>query len=138
MATSCWYLNLSPLQEPFDVGLDEAGRAQCGFNIVARKRPSGTFVQELLAVLEAAGVGTEKANLFGTSAATIPSGAGPFLSIRPTGGVAPEGTHNHGIGAYRRPGAQILVRAETYAAAEGMALAAYAALIGIRNQELSA
>jgi len=134
----CWYLDLSPLQEPFDIGLDEAGRAQCGFNIVARKRPSGTFVQELIAVLVAAGVGTEKVNLFGTSASAIPTGNGPFLSLRPTGGTAPEGTHNQGAGAYRRPGAQILVRAKTWVAAEAMALAAYNALLAVRNQAVSA
>jgi len=135
----CWYLNLSPLQEPFDLGeLDDAGRAQCAFNLLARKRPSGTFLQELIQALEDAGVGIEGTNIFGTSAAVIPTGPGPFLSIRPTGGMAPEGTHNDGAGAYRRPGVQVLVRAGTWRAAETMALKAYDALIAVRNQELSA
>lgn len=138
MPPSCWYLDISPLQEPFDAGLDESGRAQCGFNILARKRPSATFVQELIAVLVGANVGVEKVNIFGTSAAVIPVGAGPFLWIRPTGGTAPEGTHNAGAGAYRRQGAQILVRAKTWTAAETMALAAYDALVAVRNQAVSA
>lgn len=134
----CWYLDLSPLQEPFDVGLDEAGRAQCGFNVVARKRPSGMWVQELIAVLVGAQVGVEKVNVFATSAATIPTGDGPYLSIRPTGGAAPEGTHNDGAAAYRRPGAQVLVRAKSWVAAEAMAIKAYDALVAVRNRQVVA
>lgn len=133
-----YFRNILPLQEPFDVGLDETARAQCSFNILAVKRSSGTFVQELVAILVAAGVGVEGVNIFATAKATIPAGPGPFLSIRPTGGTAPEGTHNDGPGAYRRPGAHILVRASTWAAAETMARAAYDALIQVMNQAKSA
>ena len=133
-----WILDIQPQQEPFDVGPDDHGRAQCVFNVLATKRPSESFWLEIVAVLEAAGVGTRNVNIFGTSQAAIPDGDGPFLLVRPTGGTAPLGTHNDGAGAYRRPGAQILVTAKRWVAAEAMALAAYSALVAVRNQEVSA
>lgn len=37
---SVWYLWIRPLQEPFDMGLDEAGRIRIGFNVIALKRPT--------------------------------------------------------------------------------------------------
>lgn len=33
------YLFLRPVQEPFDLGPDESGRARVAFNVVAQKRP---------------------------------------------------------------------------------------------------
>jgi len=132
------YLAIMPLQEPFDVGLDDAQRQQVAFNVLATKRPSGSFVQELIAVLVAAGVGIEGKTIFGTASATIPTGPGPFLSIKPTGGTGPLGTHNAGAAAYRRPGAQLIARASTWAAAEAMAQAAYDALVAVRNQQVVA
>lgn len=35
-----FYREINPLQEPFDLGLDQNGRAQVAFNIMAIKRPS--------------------------------------------------------------------------------------------------
>jgi hypothetical protein len=134
-----WYRDIQPLQEPFDVGdVDEQGRSQCAFNVLVTKRPSGSFVQELIAILVAAGVGVANESIFGTSGSAIPSGRGPYLSVRPTGGSSPAGTHNDGVSAYRRPAAQIIVRASSWPAAEGMAQAAYSALVAVRNQAVSA
>lgn len=134
-----WYLSLSPQQEPFDLGLpDAAGRIQFSCNFLATKRPSASFIKEIIAALVAAHVGTENVNIFATSMSVIPAGDGPFLSLRATGGVAPVGTHNAGPGAYRRPGLQVLVVAATAVAAEAMALAAYDALVAVQNRELSA
>jgi len=133
-----WYLGVMPLQEPFDVGLDDAQRQQVAFNVLATKRPSGSFVQELIALLVAAGVGIEGKTIFGTASAVLPTGPGPILSVKPTGGTGPLGTHNAGPAAYRRPGAQILVRAGTWAAADAMAQAAYDALVAVRNRQVVA
>jgi hypothetical protein len=133
-----YYLDIQPLQEPFDLELDEAGRAQFAFNVLATKRPSATFLQELVAILVDAGVGVEDVSIFLTTKAVIPTGKGPYLSIRPTGGTGPLGTHNGGAAAYRRPGAQLVARASTWQAAEAMAHAAYSALVAIRNQAVSA
>lgn len=35
-----YYVRLYPRQEPFDMGLDDVGRAQFTFNVLADKRPS--------------------------------------------------------------------------------------------------
>ncbi len=137
---STWYLALLPQQEPFDVGPDENGRAQFSFNVLAMKRPSASFIQEILAVLEAAGVGTRAVDLFGSSQVAIPGPEvpGPFLVVRSRGGTTPMGTHNDGPGAYRQPGAHFLVHGRDAAAAEAMAQAAYGALLAVRNQAVSA
>lgn len=135
---SVQFLNIVPLQEPFDMGLDDAGRAQIVFNVLATKRPSESFVAELISILVAAGVGIDGKTIFGTASAVIPAGKGPYLTIKPTGGTGPLGTHNAGTGAYRRPGAQIMVRASSWLVAETMANAAYDALVAVRNQAVSA
>lgn len=134
-----YYLAIDPQQEPNDLGtLDDAGRVQYVFNVVATSRPTRTFLQELVRALEAASVGVEGVNIFAGSLAVIPAGPGPYLHVRSTGGVAPLGTHNDGAGAYRRPGAQFIIRAATLAAAENMAQAAYDALLAVRNQAVVA
>lgn len=133
------YLSIEALQEPNDaLGLDEARRAQCSFNVLAMKRPGPDFLREIVAYLESVGVGLENETIFAGPKVMLPSSDGPILLIRSTGGTGPVGTHNDGPGAYRRPGAQIVVRAATWAAAEAMARAAYDALIAIRNQAVSA
>ena len=136
------FLLITPLQEPFDLGMDDSGRAMYAFNVLAMKRPSATFLQELIAVLEAAGVGVENVSIFASSRAVIPDGSESgapvaILHLKATGGTGPVGTHNDGAGAYRRPGAQIKVYAASTQAAEAMAYAAYNALVGVRNQAVA-
>jgi hypothetical protein len=135
---STWYLGLTPLGDIIDLGPNERGRSQHSFNMVAMKRPSNTFILEILAALEAAGVGARNVNMFGTSQAIIPDVDTAVLHVRATGGTAPEGTHNDGAGAYRRPAVQVIVTALTSAASEAMAQAAYTALLGVRNREVVA
>lgn len=139
---STWYLGLQPLQEPADIGLDEdSGLVQASCNFLVTKRASTTTLQEIVTVLEAAGVGTEGTDIFGSSKAPVPTGAanrGPYIHLLLRGGTEPLGTHNEGVGAYRRPSVQVLVRAASWAAAEAKALAAYAALVGVRNELVSA
>lgn len=37
---SGYYREITPLQEPFDMGMDDArGQARCGFNVIAIRRP---------------------------------------------------------------------------------------------------
>lgn len=130
-----WYRDLEPLNEPFDIGLDETGsRQQYSFNFLATKRPSATVLQEVIAVLVAAGVGAANVNIFASAKAVIPAGVGPYLSLRLTGGAPPLGTHNAGRAAYRRPGIQGIVTASSSAAAYAMADAAWSALVAVRNQ----
>lgn len=36
---SGWYREITPLQEPFDAGVDDRKQARCGFNVIAVRRP---------------------------------------------------------------------------------------------------
>ena len=36
--SSGWYREITPLQEPFDAGVDDRGQARCGFNVIAVRR----------------------------------------------------------------------------------------------------
>jgi hypothetical protein len=130
-----WYREITPLQEPFDIGLDEAGRPMICFNIICVKRPSTTFIGELLKLLQS--VGAFGTTIFAGSAAVLPT-SGTFLSIVETGGTSPERTQNSvSTPAYQRPSAQIVARADTYVAAKTLANAAYDALVGVRNQNVT-
>ena len=132
------YLAIEPQQEPLDVGLDENRRVQFVFNVVATKRPSRRFTQEVVAILVGAGVGVAGTSIFTSSKSVVPPGGGPFISIRATGGAGPIGTHNGGANAYRRPGAQILVRGESVTQTEAMVWNAFDALTAIRNEAVTA
>lgn len=132
------YLWIVAEQEPFDLGLDDQGRSKVVFNVVAEKTESAKFEEELIALLVAAGVGVAGASIFVSSAAAIPAkGAGPYLSIETTGGLAGLKIQNQIAPAYQRPGAKIVTRASTYAAARAMARAAYDALVAVSNQTVT-
>lgn len=129
------YRAVTSLQEPSDLGiLDDAGRVQVEFNILAWKRPSDTWLEELVAILVAANIDATK--IRAGAKATIPR-EGAYLSVRPTGGTSPLGTHNESASAWdRRPGAQIIARAESWADAYELAQAAYSALVAVRNTDV--
>ena len=96
-----------------------------------------SVLDDIAARLVAQGVGTSGTNIFASSKAVIPTGAGPYLSLGGTGGVAPTRVQNKVTPNTRRPTVQVLVRASTWAAAYAMAEAAFAALDGIFNTTLS-
>lgn len=136
---STQYRALWPQQPPFDLGVDQdTGRALWAFNVIAWKRPSATFLEEMIGILVAAGVGQENVNIFASSRAVIPDGPGPYLLIKATPGVAPIGTHNDSPAAWdQRPAAEIFVHAGSTQAAVAMIHAAYNALANIRNQAVA-
>jgi len=83
-------------------------------------------------------------DLFLSSAAKIPSGPGPYTTLTETGGAAVGGFRGGGgriqndTGVHvQKPGAQILTRAATYAAARARAKAIFLALDGTWNKTLS-
>lgn len=94
-----------------------------------------TWHDELLHIFSGAGVGIPGVNMFATTAKTLPKGNGPFLSVIPTGGSGPDNTHNYTtVPAYQIPGAQIVVRSNSYPAAEAMARRAYNACFATANE----
>ena len=95
------------------------------------------FLQDLIYLIEQAGLGTYNVNLFKSSKSKPPPlpAPGPFITIIETGGAAPLGTHNSpNVPAYVRPSAQIVVRAIDYDVARNKAQAIYDMLFPIRNR----
>ena len=129
-----WYLSIMPVQEPFDFGGGQKGRAELSFNVEVTKVFSTTLLEELVKILENAGVGTRNVNIFGSSAAYDPSDAGPYLFLTVAGGPIPINTHNQiSPPAYVRPTVKVTVRGDNYGAVETMVNAAYVALSAVRN-----
>jgi len=131
-----FYCHIRP-RRPFDLGLDDNHRLRVAFNIDACKRPSDTFAEEILSLLVAAGVGILGTNLFVSSAVTLPTGDGPYLSVIETPGREADYIHNVKHPAYDYPSAQIVTRAKTRGPAFVMATAAYNALKGVVNQTVT-
>lgn len=93
------------------------------------------FLDELIDVLKTAGVVTN--NVFASTKAQIPTGAGPYLSIVETGGLVSERVHDEPANqGYDRPTAQIVARAERYDVARTLARNAYQTLRNVRNREI--
>src|SRR5580698_2180580 len=95
-----------------------------------------SFLDDMIWQLTQQNVGVLNKNLFVSSAAVIPSGNGPFLTITETGGRAPSRIQNQNSAYMRYPTAQIVVRG-TQVAALTMMAAAYLALDGIYNMVLN-
>lgn len=102
------------------------------------------FLDEIAARLVAQNVGVLGTNIFLSSAAKLPAGDGPYLTLTETGGAAVGGFRGEGgriqnaAGRHvQSPGAQVAVRAKTYQAARTMSKAAYLALDGVWNTTLS-
>jgi hypothetical protein len=134
-----FYQNANPLQEPFDMGIDENDRVRVTFNVLFTKRASGTLLRELVRVLVDAGVGVFGTTIFAGSNAQVPTEGPPMLQLRITGGPAPLRTQNQiSPPAYPRPTVQFMTYADSYEAADALAQAAYAAVTGLRNVDITA
>jgi hypothetical protein len=90
-------------------------------------------LEELEEVIKEAGVTTI---VYRSSKASIPTGTGPFLQLRQTGGTGPLRTHDRVGSAYRRPTAQVMARGGSFTTTDAMIHAAYAALEKVRNRTI--
>ena len=88
------------------------------------------FVEDIVTILNTAGQGVAGVSIFwGTK--SEPTGDGPFITIIETGGTGPKRVHN--AAPYRRPSAQIVVRAKGQDVARAKADAVWNALDQKRN-----
>jgi hypothetical protein len=94
-----------------------------------------SWLDELAWLMEDRGVVAATTDVFLSEKDEVPDGAGPFLSIRETGGIAPEKRQDVDV-AYQRPAAQLLVTAQNYQAARAVAKAAYDACLNVHNEML--
>jgi hypothetical protein len=98
------------------------------------------FLDEIASRLVSAGVGVLGTTLFLSSAAKLPSGNGPYITLTETSGVANGArnrVHNEAGTHVQSPGAQVAVRAMSYVEARTKAKAAYAALDGTWNTTIA-
>lgn len=97
------------------------------------------FSEEIVYILEQAGLGIYGTSIFTGSASRLPPGPGPFISIVTTSGTDPDQTHNaaaEGKVAYVRPGTQLWGTAERPDLAEQILVKALTAVYSIRNREV--
>lgn len=147
---SARYLRIDALQEPYDLGVDEAGRQKIQFNIRAElaKIESApnvlapfSFADEIAKILTDSSPAFRSSgpnrNIFVGTTAKIPQGAGPYLSIITTSGLPPTKVQNRPGPSYYNPTALIVVRATDQVAAIAMAKAAYDALVVVVNQTIT-
>lgn len=95
-----------------------------------------SFIDDIANRLVAQGIGAINVVVFRTSTASLPPGAGPYVTITETGGSGPTRVHNS-TRSTQRPSAQIMTRAMKYEDALLKARAAYNALDGVFNTMLS-
>lgn len=137
---STYYKWINSINEPADIlGLDEHERVQYSFNVIANKQSSPTFLEEMIRVLVNAGIGVLNTTIFASSAAKLPDDPTKwFVTLRETGGAAPEKTHNQtSPPTYVQPAAQVIVHAPTTVAAKAKAWAAYNALVAVKNTTIN-
>lgn len=131
-----FYQKISSMGEVGYLSTDSSGREMFGFNIIAIKRHSLTFEEEIVKLLEAAELGVLGETIFAARKQAVPPGAGPFYSLRRTPGMGPIQTQNK-VNAYRRPGMQVIARAADLREARKAADAAYEVLTSVRNQDVT-
>ncbi len=126
------YVEILANHPPIDIGIDENDRVMFSINVRAKAvAPITDWEQELVKILNTAGLATSGTDTWIGSDARIPAGDGPLIQIRDTGGLERMELQNGG--SYERPTAQITVRAQLYPAARTRADAIWRELDGKRN-----
>lgn len=127
------YLEILSLQSPQDIGtVDVQNRAMFSNNYnVMCEGPSDKFEREMVKIISDAGLATYGTTAFVGSKAVLPSGAGPFVLIKNTGGMAPD--EEHSGKKYERLSFQVMVYAGDYEAGRLKANAIWRELDGKRS-----
>lgn len=96
------------------------------------------FIDDLVTLWTAAGVGVFGTSIFASTKAHLPSGAVSFLKVTTTGGPSPLWKHNTRKPAAVRPTAQVIAVAPTFVAADTLARAAWDVIANVpRNYVVS-
>lgn len=98
----------------------------------------GTAAEDLMSLIEDAGIAVYGDTLFLSTHADLPAGDGPLISLIEVGGSGPEGTHNSlDTPAYVRPGFQIVCRGADYDAVRAAAQSVYDLFFPVRNRTIN-
>ena len=135
-----WWREVELLQEPFSLSRDPSENfVDFVFNIMVIKRPSHTFIEELISYLESENIGTLNSDIFvGPLNDNLENADDPYIIISLTGGTSPERTHDSVIlPAYQIPSAQILSRGKSYISTKSKSYLAYDSVVKIRNLNIN-
>lgn len=89
------FLEIIAIQPPIDIGVDPSNRATFSTNYrTSISLNSGLVEKELISHLQSKGLCVLGSTAFYGSKAVIPSGAGPILLLKLTGGYTPKFTHD--------------------------------------------
>ena len=131
------YLEILATQRPFPFDVDESNRTVFSVNFTALAAgPVEQWEEEIVKVLNDAGLATLGTDTWVGPASVIPTGSGPYLTVIDTGGRAPDETHNGST--YERLSVQVTIRAAKYRDARTRALAIWRALDGVRDSTVAA
>lgn len=135
------YLSIQAVQRPFPIGQDALLFETFSVNFQAiADAPVNQWEEELIKILNTAGLATSGTDAFGSRSVDLNSlsGDGPHIIVIDSGGTAPIQAHGASGSLYERLSAQIVVRAKSYTVARTRALAIWRALHGVRNQTVAA
>jgi hypothetical protein len=131
------YVEILALQRPFPYDVDGLRRTlfSCNYTALAAA-PVTSWADEVVRLIELAGLGTYGSDIFIGPSLDAPAGDGPYVHVVDTGGIPPNETHNGD--KYERLSVQIIVRAADALAGETRAVAIWRALDGRRNLTVAA
>lgn len=90
-----YYISILARQSPFEYGKDPLNRVLFSCNYDCRARyPIGSFIHGMAKYISDNGLGTIATNLFIGPQVEVPSGDGPYVTLKQTGGFAPDSSHN--------------------------------------------
>lgn len=97
-----YFMEIIAIQPPIDIGTDETNRSMFSTNYRASvSLNSGVIERELISYLQGLGICTLRVGLVGDtlygSKAIIPSGDGPWILIKLSGGYGPRFTHDDAV-----------------------------------------
>ncbi len=121
-----YYIHILARQSPFEYGRDPLNRALFSCNYDCRGRhPVANFIHEMEKYIVDNGLGISGTNLFIGLQAEIPSSDGPYITLKQTGGFAPDSSHNT---KNLNLGLQVIVTSADYDAGDAKAKAIHALL----------
>lgn len=130
-----YYIQILARQSPFEYGKDPLNRVLFSCNYDCRAvYPVSSFIREMVKLLVENSLGVSGTNLFIGPLVEVPSGDGPYITLKQTGGFAPDESHNT---KYENLGLQVIVVASDYDEGDIKAKSIYRLLDGRRNFTIS-
>ena len=126
-----YYIHILARQSPFEYGKDPLNRVLFSCNYDCRAvYPVASFIREMAKLITDASLASSGVDLFIGPQAEIPSGEGPYVTLKQTGGFSADESHNT---KYLNFGLQTIITALDYDQGDIKAKSIYALLDGKRS-----